>query len=72
MTSKLNGNFIYAVVQHEPKTGKEWVMYAFESLEEAENQVSRVNNECGPKSSVVYMVKAIRYFKKEVQHEQDE
>ena len=65
MTSKLNNNFIYAVVQHDIKQGKEWVMYAFESLEEAEQQVNKVNNECGPRSPVQYVVKAIRYFREE-------
>jgi hypothetical protein len=66
MTSKLSNNFIYAVVQYDIKQGKEWVMYAFEGLEEAERQVDKVNRECGPNSPVKYMVKAIRYFREEV------
>ena len=59
-------NFVYLVMQYDPSMGKEWVMYAFDNYVDAEMQVSRVNQEHGPKPTLHYFVKAVRYFRKEV------
>lgn len=59
-------NFVYLVMQHDPSMGKEWVMYAFDTVAEAEAQVNKVNQEYGPDPAMHYFVKAVRYFRKEV------
>ena len=59
-------NFVYLVMQYDPSAGKEWVLYAFDTVAEAEEQVNRVNQEYAPHPALQYFVKAVRYFKKEV------
>ena len=61
-------NFVYLVMQYDPSMGKEWVMYAFDNVADAEAQVDKVNKEYAPKPALQYFVKAVRYFRKETLH----
>ena len=59
-------NFVYLVMQTDTRSGKEWVMYAYDTFGEAEDTAKKHNDDLGAVEFPRFFVKAIRYFKKGV------
>jgi hypothetical protein len=57
-------NFVYLVMQHDIRMGKEWVMYAYDNYTDAEEAEKKLNKEDGS-NYPRYFVKSVRYFRKE-------
>jgi hypothetical protein len=57
---------VYLVMQYDASMGKEWVMFAYDTPWEAENQAKLIEMES--KGLTQYFVKSVRYFRKESVH----
>jgi hypothetical protein len=53
-------------MQYDASMGKEWVMFAYDTPWEAENQAKLIEMES--KGLTQYFVKSVRYFRKESIH----
>jgi hypothetical protein len=57
-------NFVYVVMQYDASMGREWALYAFDTVAEAETEADKRNAEHAHTFPQHY-VKAVRLFRKE-------
>lgn len=59
-------NYVYLVMRYDPSMGKEWVLFAYDTPWEAEDQAKLMDKEA--EGCLQYFVKSVRYFRKESVH----